>query len=333
MRRGVPGSPPPRPLGPARAVSVFAPASVANFGVGFDALGAALDGPGDVVTARLVERAGVRIVKIVGDAGRLPLETRRNTAGAGALAVLEEFAGRGRFGFELSIAKGLPIASGLGSSAASAVAGAWAAALLLGVTDKRRLLRAVLMAEYAADGAWHGDNVFPALLGGLQLVTGSDPASPPAPVGLPVPPRLRLVLVRPELEVATREARRVLPRHVSLRDHVRNAAAFAGLVAALGSGDLTAAGRYVSSDLIVEPARAPLVPGCAAVRAAMEKAGALGVAFAGAGPSLLALCRAGVTPARVAEAGVAAFRKAGIAARARVHRIDTRGARVVRSLP
>jgi homoserine kinase len=318
---------------PPRGISVFAPASVANFGVGFDALGAALDGPGDVVTARLVETPGVRISSIEGDGGRLPREARRNTAGAAAIAVLEEFAGRGRFGFELSIAKGLPLASGLGSSAASAAAGAWAAALLIGLTDKRKLLRAVLVAEHAADGAWHGDNVFPALLGGLQLVPGSDPEHPLAPVGLPGPARLRLVLVRPELEVATRDSRRVLPRRVPLRDHVRNAAAFAGLVVALAAGDLAAAGRYVSSDVVVEPARAPLVPAYAAVRSAMERAGALGVALAGAGPSLLALCTSGAAPSRVAGAGVTAFLQAGVAATARVHRVDARGARVVRRLP
>ncbi len=320
-------------MGPSRSVSVFAPASVANFGVGFDALGAALDGPGDVVTARLVEKAGVRIVSIEGDGGRLPREARRNTAGAGALAVLDEFAGRGRFGLELTIAKGLPLASGLGSSAASAAAGTYAAALLLGVTDKQKLLRAALLAEHAADGAWHGDNVFPALLGGLQLVTCSDAAHPRAPVALAAPERLRLVLVSPELEVTTREARRVLPRRIPLRDHVRNAAAFAALVQALGAGDLAAAGRYVSSDLLVEPVRSRLVPGYAAVRRAMEDAGALGVALAGAGPSLLALCRGGRTPGRVAAAGESAFREAGIAARARVHRIDMRGARMVRELP
>jgi homoserine kinase len=306
---------------------------VANFGVGFDALGAALDGPGDVVTARLGGRPGVRIVSIAGDGGRLPREARRNTAGAGALAVLEEFAGRERFGLELSVEKGLPLASGLGSSAASAVAGAYAAALLLGITDRRKLLRAVLLAEHAADGAWHGDNVFPSLLGGIQLVPGSDPEGPLAPVSIPVPGRLRLVLVRPELEVRTREARRVLPRRVTLGDHVRNAAAFAALVAALAADDLAAAGRFVSSDLVVEPARAPLVPGYAAVRSAMEEAGALGVALAGAGPSLLAVCRAGASPGRVAAAGQSAFRRAGIAAAARVHRIDARGARAVRRLP
>jgi len=305
---------------------------VANLGVGFDALGVALDGPGDLVTARLVEAPGVRLASVDGDGGRLPREARRNTAGAAALAVLEEFAGRGRFGIELTLVKGLPLSSGLGSSAASAAAGAYAAALLLGIADKTKLLRAALAGEHAADGSWHGDNVFASLLGGLRLVPTSNPAGPLSALALPVPPRLRFVLVHPDLELTTRQARRVLPRRVTLADHVRNGAAFAGLVAALHSGDLVAAGRFAASDTIVGPARAPLVRGYAAVRRAMEEAGALGVALAGAGPSLVALCPAGAPAARVAAAAETAFRREGIAATARVHRVDMRGARVVRRL-
>ena len=330
--RELPGSPPPYPLDPPQTVSVFAPASVANLGVGFDALGVALDGPGDLVTARLVGTPGVRLATVDGDSGRLPRDARRNTAGAAALAVLEEFAGKGRFGFELTLVKGLPLSSGLGSSAASAAAGAYAAALLLGIADKTKLLRAALAGEHAADGSWHGDNVFASLLGGLRLVPTSNPAGPLSALALPVPPRLRFVLVHPDLELTTRQARRVLPRRVTLADHVRNGAAFAGLVAALHSGDLAAAGRFAASDTIVEPVRAPLVRGYAAVRRAMEEAGALGVAVAGAGPSLLALCPAGVPAARVAAAAETAFRREGIAAAARVHRADMRGARVVRKL-
>ena len=154
-------------------VSVFAPASVANFGVGFDVLGAALDGPGDIVTARLSPTPGVCVLAITGDGGRLPRDPRRNTAAVAAAAVLAEcgggWRGRGR-GIELSLEKGLPLSSGLGSSAASAAAGALAAGLLLGVTDRRDLLRAALMGEHAADGSWHGDNVFASLLGGFVLV-------------------------------------------------------------------------------------------------------------------------------------------------------------------
>ena len=316
-----------------KSVTVFAPASVANFGVGFDALGAALDGPGDTVTARLVPERGVRLVSVEGDGGRLPREARRNTACVAASAVLSEFAGRERRGVELSLVKGLPLSSGLGSSAASAAAGAYATALLLGVRDRTKLLRAVLLAEHAADGGWHGDNAFASLLGGLRLVPSSDPDGPLVAMPLPVTPRLRLVLVHPALEIPTRRARAVLPRRVPLADHVRHAAAFAGLVAALAAGDLRAAGRFVGSDTLVEPARAPLVPGYAALRASMEEAGAFGVALAGAGPSLMALAAPGDAARRVAAAAEAAFRRAGISASARVHRVDPRGARIVRAGP
>jgi len=316
-----------------RSVAVFAPASVANFGVGFDALGAALDGPGDVVTARLSETPGVRLVSVEGDGGRLPRDAGRNTAGVAAAAVLEEFAGRGRFGIELSLRKGLPLSSGLGSSAASAAAAAFAAGLLLGVRDRRQLLRAALLGEHAADGSWHGDNAFAALLGGLVLVTSSDPDAPLAPLSLRAPATLRLVLVHPDLEVTTRAGRAVLPKRVTLRAHVAGAAAFAGLVASLAAGDLRAAGRFVSSDAIVEPARAPLLRGYAAVRAAMLEAGALGVSLAGSGPSMMALVAAGPSARRVARAAEAAFESAGLAARATVHRVDRRGARRVAAPP
>jgi homoserine kinase len=303
---------------------------VANLGVGFDALGAALDGAGDVVTARLAARPGVRIVAVNGDGGKLPRDARRNTAGVAAAAVLEEFAGRGRFGLEISLEKGLPLSSGLGSSAASAAAGAYAAGLLLDIREKRSLLRATLLAEHAADGGWHGDNAFASLLGGLVLVPASDPDGPLEPLSLRAPATLRLVLVHPDLEVTTRAARRILPRRVPLAAHVSNAAAFAGLVAALAAGDLRTAGRFVGSDAIVDPVRSSLVRGYPAVRAAMEAAGAFGVALAGAGPSLVAVVPAGAAAARVARAAEAGFRLAGIGARAEVHRIDRRGARTVR---
>ena len=142
-----------------------------------------------------------------------------------------------------------------------------------------------------------------------------------------MPEGLRLVIVHPDLELETAESRRVLPRLISLSDHIRQGAAFAELVAALHTGDLVAAGRCVSSDRIVEPARAPLVPGHAAVTRAMKKAGAFGVALAGAGPSLLAVSAEGPRPAKIAQAAVEAWKAEGVAAVAEVHRIDPLGAR------
>jgi homoserine kinase len=327
------GAHPPEPskkIFSSSSISVFAPASVANFGVGFDVLGAALEGPGDVVRARLTEKPGVRLLGISGDGGRLPLSARRNTAAVAAAAVLEA-AGERRRGVELTLEKGLPLSSGMGSSAASAAAGALAAGLLLGVTDRAALLRPALLGEHVADGSWHGDNVFASLLGGLVLVPSSDPEGPLAPVRLRAPARLRLVLVHPALELETRRARGVVPRKVPMAVHTAHAASLAGLVAALADGDLARAGRALLGDRIVDPARLPLIPGGRAVLDAMLAAGAHGACLAGAGPSLLALTEDGPVAARIARAAEAAWRRGGIAAHASVHRLDARGARRVRS--
>ncbi|MEO6327201.1 MAG: homoserine kinase, partial [Thermoanaerobaculia bacterium] len=183
--------------------------------------------------------------------------------------------------------------------------------------------------EHAADGAWHGDNGFAALLGGFVLVEDSSPRTTTMPVALPFPGSLRLVLVHPGLELPTKESRAVLPRSVTLGEHVRCAAALASLISALYRGDLEAFGRAVTSDALVEPARAPLVRGYAAVTAAMREAGALGWALAGAGPSLMAVTQEGPLPLRIGKKAVAAFRRAGVEATASVHRIDSLGTRLV----
>ena len=334
MSRGKP--PQARPSSPSKkifsssSVSVFAPASVANFGVGYDVLGAALEGPGDVVRARLTDRPGVHLLGITGDGGRLPVSARRNTAAVAAAAVFEA-AGERRRGVELTLEKGLPLSSGMGSSAASAAAGALAAGLLLGVTDRFALLRPALLGEHVADGSWHGDNVFASLLGGLVLVPSSDPDGPLVPVRLEAPARLRLVLVHPALELETRRARGVVPRKVPMAVHTAHAASLAGFILALADGDLARAGRALLEDRLVDPARLPLIPGGRAVLDAMLTAGAPGVCLAGAGPSLLGLAEEDPQAARIARAAEAAWRRAGVAAHASVHRLDAKGARRVRS--
>src|SRR5712671_2734238 len=104
------------------SATAFAPATVSNVACGFDVLGFALERPGDEVTARLAPAGvrGIHIDAITGDAGRLPRDAARNTAGVAAQAFLTAI-GEGR-GVVLSIAKGLPLSSGLGGSAASAAA-------------------------------------------------------------------------------------------------------------------------------------------------------------------------------------------------------------------
>lgn len=303
------------------SVSAFAPATVANLGPGFDVLGLALEGPGDVVTARLSASPGVRLLRIEGDDGKLPRDSGANTATIAAAATLRR-AGI-EAGVELELVKGLPIGSGLGSSAASAAAAAYAVNLLVGSPLRKiELVGPCLEAEGAVAGR-HADNVAPALLGGLILVHSVDPLDL---IRLPVPEGLTIAVVSPRMELSTRDARAALPEAVPLRALVANTASVGALVAACHSGDLALLSRSLR-DAVATPARARLIPGCDAVFAAALDAGALGSSISGAGPSIFALCRSPHSASEVATAMVAAFARAGLEAGVTVSPADCPGAR------
>jgi homoserine kinase len=267
------------------SVKVFAPATVANVASGFDVLGFALERPGDAV--RLTRKAEKRVdlVAVGGDGGRLPLDPARNTAGVAVTSFLES---RGwPFGVDLALEKGMPLASGLGSSAASAVAGVVAANLLAGEPcPPRDLLPFTLQAEQVACGAAHADNVAPALLGGFVLIRSYEPLDI---VRLPVPEGLAAAVAHPHTEIRTEDARRILKKEVRLADAVRQWGNLAALVAALYEGDLDLLGRSLL-DVVAEPRRAMLIPGFARVKAAALASGALGCSISGSGPSMFSLC-------------------------------------------
>src|SRR5436305_10339248 len=268
------------------SVTAFAPATVSNVACGFDVLGFALHEPGDMVTAALSPGSGVTIADIVGDDGRLPREASRNTAGIAAQALLDLVGDRR--GVTLTIRKGLPLSSGLGGSAASAVAAAVAVnALVGGRASLETLMACAFEGERIGAGSAHGDNIGPAVYGGLVLVRA---ANPPDVVRLPVPAGLTAVVVHPELEIETARARAMLGADVPLADAIRQWANLGSLVHALHRSDFDLLSRALE-DTIAEPRRAPLVPGLAAIKAAAARAGALGCSLSGSGPSLFALCR------------------------------------------
>ena len=284
----------------AEAATAFAPASVSNLACGFDILGMALDAPGDRVTARRTGGSGVAEVEVRGDDGRLPRDPEANSAGAAVAELLEglrrdDAGDDGRDhgplpGIALEVRKGVPVAGGLGSSGASAVAAVVAADRVLpGRRPRARLLRCAVEGERAACGSRHADNVAPSLYGGLVLVRSAVDADV---VELPVPSGLAVAVIRPHTEVETRKAREVLGDHVSLEDAVTQGANLGALVAGLFRGDLELVSRALV-DVIAEPKRAGLVPGYRAARDAGLEGGALGANLSGSGPSIFALCRGG----------------------------------------
>jgi homoserine kinase len=286
-------------------IAVYAPGSVSNVACGFDIMGFALDEPGDVVVAAPWDEPGVSIAAIHGDEGRLTTDPRRNTASAAALALLQRL--ETTRGVSLTIHKGLPLASGIGSSGASAVAAVVAVNELLGrPAPMPVLLECAMAGEQAGCGAVHPDNVTPSLYGGLILARS---AQPPDIVRLPVPEGLACAVLHPKIEVETGAARNLVGDQVPLRDAVRQWANVGGLVAALYTSDLGLLSRSLV-DSIAEPKRASLVPGFFDVKAAAMTAGALGASLSGSGPSIFALA-ASIEIARAAgEAMQNAFSRA-----------------------
>lgn len=306
-------------------VKVFAPASAGNAIVGFDMLGIALEQPGDEITARYSDIPGIRITAISGDEGRLSHDPQRNTAGLAALKLLEHL-GKSDLGIELEVHKRMPFGSGLGSSAASAVGGAFAVNLLLGSPlSKKELLPFAMQGEQLASGAWHADNVAPSMLGGVTLIR--DNASLDVQV-LPAPPELYAAVVYPQVEVLTKAARGVLAPHITLKQHVAQSGMLGGFIVSLFTGDYALMGRSLR-DVIIEPQRASLIPHFYEVQAAAMEAGALGCSISGAGPSMIALCQGKDAAALAGEAMQSVFAAAGVAHKLYLSAINTDGVKAI----
>lgn len=306
-------------------VKVFAPASIANLGPGFDSLGVALEGLGDTVEARRTETPGVRIVEMTGERESIPTDPAKNCAGRAAESVLKQLKGKAarEAGLEMRLHKGLPMGSGLGSSAASAVAGAVAAHLLFGsALGSNMLLEAALEGEVLASGGRHADNLAASLLGGFTIVRSHDPLDV---IRLEMPSAFRFVVVLPGMEIETRYARSVLPEMIPLKDAAVNWANTAALVAAVAQGKVADFGRAVV-DRVVEPVRSALIPGFADVKRAALEAGAHGCSISGAGPAMFAVAAADAAE-RVALAMHAAFQRHGLSGRHFICAPDNRGAR------
>ena len=291
------------------SVSAFAPASIGNVAVGFDMLGLAIAGVGDRVTARCVAGDRVTIAEVRGLDGEihptLSADETENTASVAAQALWSAAGEAG--GVELIVRKGVPLQSGMGSSAASAVAGVVAVnGLLSQPLPVGTLLEFALAGEEVASGGVHADNVAPSLLGGMVL---SPPALAHRAIKLDTPPDISSVVVHPDLLVNTAEARKKLATGYTMDQWLTQQAYLAGFLVGIANNDHGLIGDCLK-DVIIEPQRASAVPCFEAVQAAAIKAGALGSSLSGSGPSIFALCPSGAA-SRVRTAMEQATRAGG----------------------
>lgn len=308
-----------------REVRVFAPATVANVACGFDVLGFAIDAPGDEVVARLSDKPGLRITKITGDDGKLPLEIEKNTAGVAALDLLRHL-GMSDCGIELEIHKKMPFGSGLGSSAASSVAGVYAVNKLIGEPlSKKQLLPFAMQGEVSADGAWHADNVGPSLLGGILFIRSNQELDI---AQIPVPKNLWAAVVHPEMEILTKVAREILPTEIPMVNATQQIGNLGGLILGLVQEDYAMIGRSIH-DVIAEPRRQKLIPEFYNAKRAAMSNGALGFSISGAGPSVFALCEGEEIAQRVGKAISGVFNNINLENQCYVSPINKEGVHVI----
>lgn len=312
----------------ANRVRVFAPASTSNLGPGFDVLGLALVSPGDIVEAELSQAPGVEIVEITG-AQSLSTDPNTNVVGVTASAILRQLDHHNSCGVKLWLHKQMPLASGLGSSAASSVGAAVAVNRLLGDhLSSKELIKCALEGEEVAAGARHADNVAPSLLGGIVLIRSCNPLDF---VSLPVPSALRIIVVHPHTMLETASARELVNKQrFSISQVVANLGNVAAFVSALHSDDLNLFSRSIQ-DMLVEPIRAPLVPAFSKVKQAALAAGALGCSISGAGPSVFAFAGSDTVATKVSDAIQEAFTNAGFNSDPYLGPINTKGAQILPS--
>ncbi|PKL88547.1 MAG: homoserine kinase [Ignavibacteriae bacterium HGW-Ignavibacteriae-2] len=265
------------------SIKVFSPASVSNVGPGFDIMGFALHQPGDEVIVKKSNLNKIEITKISGDNGRLPLNPNENTTTVGIQSLLKDQ--NINVGLKIEIHKKMGIGSGLGSSAASAVAGVFAVNSLLNLNlSNDELLKHCMAGEYVASKAFHADNVAPALYGGFILIRDYNPIDI---IKIDLPSDLYCSILYPDIEIKTCEARKILKPNVKLKTAISQAGNSAGLIVGFMKNDFELISRSLV-DHLAEPFRSKLIPGYDKIRDAALNVGAINCNITGSGPSMFA---------------------------------------------
>lgn len=298
---------------------VRVPCSTSNLGAGFDAIGLALGG--FFLTVRVKPGgSGLRIVEVSGEgASKLPRDRTNRVVVAAEAAAAKVGAAPGALAAELSIHSDIPLARGLGSSAAAAVAGARLADELLGGK-----LGVEGVFEVAATLEGHPDNVAPAVRGGMQVAVKADDGRF---LVCPVPfEGLQAVVFVPEVELSTEKARSVIPREVPLKSAVFNLGRAALQIAALVQGRFELLAE-ATKDALHQGPRSQLMPWLPTMIQAALAAGAAGASLSGAGTTIVALAVPG-RAREVADAFTRCAIQANLPGKSHVVEVAKDGARV-----
>ncbi|MFI3322671.1 MAG: homoserine kinase [Rikenellaceae bacterium] len=291
-----------------KSVKVFAPATVANVGCGFDAMGFAFKGAGDLIEMSLTESDDIEYVNESGV--NLPTDPEKNLM-THAIRAMWESTGK-KCGVKIVIKEKISPGSGIGSSAsaaASAVVG-YNELMELGFSDEE-LIPFALEGECIASGARHADNVAPALLGGVVLVRDYNPIDV---VRIHPAMKLYCAVVHPHIEVKTIDSRAVLKPELPMSTAIRQWANLGSFIAGLYNGDVALVSRALK-DYVAEPYRKKFIPEYDKLKSAISECeGAIGSNISGSGPSVFALATSQESADNIAKVMAAHFEELGVGA-------------------
>jgi homoserine kinase len=299
-------------------ISVKVPATTANLGPGFDALGLALNLWNE--TEFQTTRDNRIILSISGEGqGKLPTDASNSIVEA-ALQVYN-LVQKSCNGLQIHCLNRVPIGSGLGSSSAAMLTGMLGANAVLGEPfSQEEILKLAIETE------GHPDNVAPAMLGGLVAsIVHEDRV-----ISLKLPARanhgqIHLTIVWPDFDFPTKQARAILPKQVERKDAIYNISRAVLVTESLRTGDLDLLGKAMT-DALHQPYRIPLIPGAHQAMEAARNAGAAAVALSGAGPSLIAF--SSDVNMRIGVSMQQSFEKAGLRSKIYNLQVSHEGAEV-----
>jgi len=310
-----------------KKVAVKAPASVANLGPGFDVLAVAIEGLYDIVEVSLTTGSGK--VYVTSQGFDIP-SGEGNVAYHIARHFMEKHS-ISNHDLYIVVKKGVPPASGLGSSGATCAATAFALNVLFDAgLEEEALLKLAGIGEAFAAGSPHYDNVAASLFGGLvilDLVHGKVFKYVPKrriPIAIVMPKLKNLTAIR-----KTEYARSILPKHISLEVHIKQSSALAKLLYGILTEDLKVFGEAISTDYVVEPCRASIIPFYSEMKKLALSEGAYGFNISGAGPSVFIVHEDVVAVARIGEKVKSLLNERGVEAHAFVSYVSPKGAEVV----
>jgi len=302
-----------------KKIKVFAPATIANVGPGYDILGLALEGVGEHLEMEVLDSDEIIIHPIPG-CPELPLAADENIAGIVAQAMFKQL--NLNQGLSIKIEKAVKPGSGLGSSGCTAAASAFALNELLNRPfTSNELVEFAMLGEKATSGKAHADNVATALFGGFCIIKSYHPLEI---LSIPFPKDLQIVVAHPQIEVKTADSKKILKKEMALPDVITQMGNIAGLISGLTTSNFDWI-KSSMNDLIAEPIRSYLIPGFAQAKLIAMEAGALGCSISGSGPSVFAFCENKGQAKEVGEKWKGFYKDLEIDANIYLSKINSRG--------